>query len=125
MQGFALTLCRVFALLASFVCASGFATSACAQSLPSGSSSLLEDELCRAADHEDREGGDFGAGSSGSGDCAEHDDDDDCQEEPPALVIDARREPAPWESGRRQRAFVGAPLISDHRTLEPRPPRAI
>jgi hypothetical protein len=124
MQRLALTLCRVFALLASFVCAGGFATSACAQSLPSGSTAL-EDELCRAAGHEDPAGGDFGAGSSGGSDCAEHDDDDDCQEEPPALVIDARREPAPWESGRRQQAFVCAPLISDHRTLEPRPPRAI
>jgi hypothetical protein len=124
MQGLALTLCRVFALLASFVCASGFATSVCAQSLLSGSTTL-EAELYRAADHEDPEGGDFGAGSPGGGDYAEHDDDDDCQEEPPALVIDVRHEPAPWEPRRRQQAFACAPLISDHCTLEPRPPRAI
>jgi hypothetical protein len=126
MQGFGLLLCRVLSLLACIVCAGGSATSAHAQTLPSGSSNWagLQDEACRA-DHQDQNpAGDPVPGSSGS-DFAEHDDDDDCSEEPAALVIDVRPQGAPWEPGRPERAFLRAPRIHDHRTLEPRPPRAI
>jgi hypothetical protein len=120
MRGFALTLCRVFALLACFVCASGYATSARAQPFASSSP---HDEVCRA-EHDAGPASDFGSPSSGS-DFAEHDDDDDCSEEPTALLIHARPEPASWESARAQRPHACDPRISDHRTLEPRPPRSI
>jgi hypothetical protein len=121
-------------LLACIVCAGGFATSAYAQTHPAASAALFgpraeprasaQDEPCRA-DHQDQSpAGDPGSGSSGS-DFAEHDDDDDCNEELAALVMDARPEAAPWEPGRPARAFVCAPRVYDHRTLEPRPPRAI
>jgi hypothetical protein len=122
MRGFALTLCRVFALLACFVCASGYATSAGAQL--SSASRSQQDEVSQAAQHEHGPASDPGSRSPGS-DFAESDDDDDCSEEPTALVIRVRPEPAAWQTARLQRAFVCDPLISDHSTLEPRPPRAI
>lgn len=123
MRGLALTLCRVFALLACFVCASGYATPAGAQPLPYASGAQQED-FCRAADQGGDPAADFESGSPGS-DFAEHDDDDDGNEEPTGLPVGARPEPDPWESDRPQRAFTRAPLISGHRTLEPRPPRAL
>ena len=42
MRGLGLTLCRVLALLACFVCASGYATSAVAQPLSSQQSALRD-----------------------------------------------------------------------------------
>jgi hypothetical protein len=123
MQGFGLSLCRVLSLLACVMCAGGFTTSAIAQTLPA-TAIALEDELQRADHQVPSPAGDPGPGPSSS-DFAEHDDDDDCDEEPPALVIDTRPEHASWEPGRPERAFVCAPRIYDHHTLEPRPPRAI
>jgi hypothetical protein len=119
MQGFALALCRVFAVLACFVCASGYTGLSSARAMPAPG-----EEFCRSADQDEAPIGDFGADSSG-GDFAEHDDDDDCGEEPSEPLIHARPEHAAWACNIEHPPLAGVLLESGHRSLDPRPPRQI